>query len=360
MNTETPENVKTHEDSLEKNNKTNRIIYFDILNIIACIAVLYLHCNGAVHSFSDTRLWKESLVIEVLCYFAVPIFIMLSGATLLKYRERYTTKQYFLKRAEKILIPWVIWSLITYIIHNKNLNLLNFGNSFIYGKIESVYWFFSLIIYLYCLIPVLSILTEKEEYRKIMWGIVGFIFVIQSLLQPIFKMIHIPFPTILSYMSGQSSYIIYLLLGYLLSTTKINKKQKGLVYFLAIISLLTRYLYTMFLSINTGKLNSDSWGYTAFTGLFPTLAVFILIKDINWEKIFNKSKIKSCYVSKLASCSFGVYLIHMLIKGKVTSFLAMDTQSHFYRLVFPLILYIICTTIVYIIKKIPIVKKIVP
>lgn len=174
----------THGDFLVKKDRT---LYFDILNIIACIAVCFLHCNGAVHSFSNTRLWKECLIIEVLFYFAVPIFIMLSGATLLKYRERYTTKEYFIKRAKKILIPWIIWSLITYILHNKNLNLLNFASDFMYGKIEAVYWFFPLIIYLYCIIPVLSILTQKEEYRKVMWGIVAFIFVIQSVLQPIFN-----------------------------------------------------------------------------------------------------------------------------------------------------------------------------
>lgn len=89
------------EIKINNTNKNSRIVYFDILNIIACLAVCYLHCNGGVHSFSNTRFWKESLVIEVLCYFAVPIFIMLSGATLLKYKERYTTKQYFKKRIEK-------------------------------------------------------------------------------------------------------------------------------------------------------------------------------------------------------------------------------------------------------------------
>lgn len=30
-------------------NKKNRFIYFDILNILAIIAVIALHCNGIVH-----------------------------------------------------------------------------------------------------------------------------------------------------------------------------------------------------------------------------------------------------------------------------------------------------------------------
>lgn len=82
--------MKKMEKNVNKNTENNkRIIYYDILNILACIAVLFLHCNGEVHNFSNTRLWRECLVIEVLCYFAVPIFIMVSGATLLRYREIY-------------------------------------------------------------------------------------------------------------------------------------------------------------------------------------------------------------------------------------------------------------------------------
>lgn len=350
--------VRNQENSVIQINK--RVIYYDILNILACIAVVFLHCNGAVHNFRNTRLWKECLVIEVLCYFAVPIFIMISGATLLKYRERYTTKQYFNKRIEKVVIPWLIWSFIVYIVHNKNLNLMNFANKFINGKIETIYWFFPLIIYLYCIIPILSILTDKIEYRKTMWYIVGFIFLFQSLLQPVCKILDINFPSVLNYMVGQNSYIIYLLLGYMLSTSKLSRGKKLGIYVVAIISLLFKYLYTMYVSINTGILNKDSWGYTVFTGVFPAIAVFIFVKDINWEKILDKIKIDTKILTQLASCSFGVYLMHMLVKSKMVNLFNINTSSYFYRLIFPFILYIICVTIVFIIKKIPIVKKIVP
>lgn len=362
--------IKAMEKKIRKNNinpilvvnkiKDNRIIYFDILNIIACIAVLFLHCNGGVHSFSNTRLWKECLVIEVLFYFAVPIFVMLTGATLLNYRKRYDTKTYFCKRIEKVVIPWIIWSMIVYIVHNKNLNIINFLKSFINQKIETIYWFFPLIIYLYCLIPVLSILTEKEKYRKTMWGIVGFIFIFQTILKPLCQMLNITYPNVLNYTLEPNAYIIYLLLGYLLSTTDLNKKCKISLYILSIIALFTRYLYTMSASVETGVLNKASWGYTSFTGLFPAISVFILIKDLKWNEILSRIKVNPQILSNIASCSFGVYLMHMLVKSRITNLFNINTASYFYRLIFPLILYIICITLVYAIKKIPFIKKIVP
>lgn len=56
-----------------------------------------MHCNGLVHEFSDTAVWRQSLLVDALAYWAVPAFFMISGATLMRYRTRYSTGE-FLKR----------------------------------------------------------------------------------------------------------------------------------------------------------------------------------------------------------------------------------------------------------------------
>lgn len=80
---------------------TNRIVYLDLLNVLAIVAVIAMHCNGLVHGNPMTRAWNTSLVVECICYFAVPIFFMISGANLMKYRERYSTKVFFKKELLK-------------------------------------------------------------------------------------------------------------------------------------------------------------------------------------------------------------------------------------------------------------------
>ncbi len=164
---QTMEKSQTTCKSAQSNLNNNRVIYFDILNILACISVVFLHMNGIVHKYLPSRAWKTALIFEVVCYWAVPIFVMLSGATLLKYRERYNTKTFFKKRFLKVLVPWIIWSLILYIIKNKNFNLVQFVQDFSYGKIESIYWFFPLILFLYCLVPIFSVFTENKEHNQI-------------------------------------------------------------------------------------------------------------------------------------------------------------------------------------------------
>lgn len=74
--------------------ENKRTVYMDILNIISCIAVCILHCNGIVHTYSNSIEWRQALVAESIFYFAVPIFIMITGATLFNYRSRYNTKEY--------------------------------------------------------------------------------------------------------------------------------------------------------------------------------------------------------------------------------------------------------------------------
>ena len=340
--------------------KNKRIIYFDILNIIACLSVLFLHMNGIVHQYENIRAWKTALIFEVICYWAVPIFIMLSGATLLNYREKYDTKTFFKKRLSKILIPWIIWSMIIYVINTKSFNILNFVKDFLYCRIEGVYWFFPLILFLYCVIPVLSILTQKEENRNLLKGIVIFIFIFKGIIGPLCSVLDIKIPNIFEPFFEINGYIMLLVLGYLLSTTEIKKNKRVCIYILGIISAITMYSHIYIKSIQEGAINRKLSGYcTAITVLMAS-AVFLFIKNINWEKIFNKIQLNPKAISIIASCSFGIYLIHVLIMTKLTKALNFNVYSIWYRTLGTIALYLICLAIVYIIKKIPILKKIVP
>ena len=54
-------------------------IYIQILGVIACLAVVAMHVNGCFWQFSYDRYWITANIIECICYFAVPIFFMISS-----------------------------------------------------------------------------------------------------------------------------------------------------------------------------------------------------------------------------------------------------------------------------------------
>lgn len=72
--------------------------YITTLTVLSCIGVLFLHMNGIFWTFSKDSTWISANVIESIFYFSAPMFLMISGATLLDYRDRYDTKTFFKKR----------------------------------------------------------------------------------------------------------------------------------------------------------------------------------------------------------------------------------------------------------------------
>ena len=90
----------------------NHLDYIDVLNVLASFAVVMLHTNCFWDGPSIGRAWISANFIESFFYWAVPIFFMISGVTLMDYRQRMTTSEYFVHRVRKTLVPFVMWTLI--------------------------------------------------------------------------------------------------------------------------------------------------------------------------------------------------------------------------------------------------------
>lgn len=362
---ETNIEITPKEVSKEKmEGKKNRIIYYDVLNIIAIIAVIALHCNSIVHGKPNTRAWISSLVVECICYFAVPLFCMLSGATLMNYREKYDTKTFFKKRVLKVVIPFIFWAIVMFIwkIHIKWLDVSKFHtvadwiNAFLANQEEATYYFMFVILGLYLTMPVLSLLAKKE-YTKQLWFIVLLYFIFNAFLPNILGLFKIQYNNNLSTQLG--GYTIFVILGYLLSTQKIDKKYRILIYIGALIGVLYRFSTTFYLSKQAGTVIKTTWGYTSWHSILLTSAVFLFVKNMNLEQKIRNKKI-SQVLMQISSCSFGIYLIHKIIMYYEQTIFNINTFSWKWRTIGIIITYLISLAVVFILKKIPIIKKIVP
>lgn len=344
--------------------KSNRVIYFDILNIIAIIAVIAMHCNSIVHGKPNSTAWTTSLVIECICYFAVPLFCMLSGATLMNYREKYDTKTFFKKRLLKVAIPFIFWAIIMFVwkihigwINIQSINIpIKFINAFFANKEEATYYFMFIILGLYLTMPLLSLLAKKE-YTKQLWFVVLLYFIFNAFLPNILGLFKIQLNTNLTVQLG--GYVIFIILGYLLSTQNITKKYRILIYAGAIIGLIYRFATTFYLSKQAGSVVKTTWGYTSWHAILLTAAVFLIIKNLNFEKIITNSKVRN-FITKMSGCSFGIYLIHKIVMYYEQKILSIDVYSWQWRTIGIFSTYIICLVIVSIIKKLPLLKKTVP
>lgn len=344
-----------------ESNKTakKRVLYFDVLNIIATLGVVFLHTNGLAHTYSKTADWFQALAVEVLFYWPVPIFFMISGATLINYRSRYTTKEFFKKRFVRTVIPFVAWTLINAVL--KQINPLVIGEKAFINRcfntsIENVYWFFIPLFAIYIAMPVLSRLKNEKET---LWYMAGAAFLLNSVLPFLFAVVGLQWNYSLT-MPMVGGCLLFAVLGYLLSDTQFALRKRIIIYCLGLFGILLRYTGTVYLSMRDGMINRTFFGYLEFHSVFLAAAVFVLFKESNLIKRFENNEKVSRMISKLSGCSFGVYLIHMFILRFFLHVLPTECQGFVFRLVGPIAIYLIAIVVVYILKKIPLIKHIVP
>lgn len=336
--------------------------YLDILNILACLAVIFMHCNGIVHTYDNTRIWKESMIIETVCYWAVPIFFMITGATLMSYRKKYTTRVFFHKRFIKTVIPFVVWTIVNFFwkmflgnIVWDDLSLTSFLDLIVNTKIENIYWFFVPLFMVYMSMPVLSLLAE---HKYILWYMTGFGFITASVFPVLCRLLDVtPNSSFSAPVAG--GYLIFVILGYLLSQIDIEKKYRRMIYLFGIIGILIRYYFTVLWSIRDGQLNQTFWGYMNFPSVFLAIAVFCFIKYLPLHRWYNNPDI-SLFLSKISSASFGIYLIHMIIYRLIEHFAHIPNTTYIWRYIVPFVIYILSLVIVLTMKKLPLLKRIVP
>lgn len=159
-------------------------------------------------------------------------------------------------------------------------------------------------------------------------------------------------------MPMMSGYLIYPILGYLLAITSLKKWHRIVIYLLGISSAILRYVMTYILSSADGTINKLYFSYTEYYALFLASAVFVFLKYSDVVRKITESRLGSKVIPQMASLSFGVYLSHMIIYRKLTHIIVENTWQ--WRLLVPFLIYAICLGISYCIRKIPIIKRIIP
>lgn len=150
-----------------------RYAFMDVLNVVAIFAVMLLHVSLNIEGMRQDLAWDVALVYQCVAIFAVPIFLMVSGANLLGYRERYSTATFFKKRALRVVVTLVVWSAVMFLLlcfaspllgyEPRRFGLVPFVTQLLTNNVIGIYWFFYVIIGLYAVTPILSIIAANKR-----------------------------------------------------------------------------------------------------------------------------------------------------------------------------------------------------
>ncbi len=300
------------------NNK--RKFYFDYLRILATLAVITIHVTAEPWLLTDINSsdWFSLNLFSAAVRWAVPMFVMISGALFLNPQKEVITKNIFTKNILRIVTAFIFWSVFYAIINYTS------PTDFISAVLEGHYhlWFCFLIVGLYIIIPVLRQITKSSKTTRY-FLIVAFFFtflipdIIRELQQQIYSDLLLGLGNSLGDMFENSSfhftlgYTAYFILGFYLSATEMSKKVRIFTYILGIYGIIATIFYTYLISTYQQTTRVNYFEANTTNMLFSTIGIFCFAKyELGKIKIGEKMQLLIKTVSKY---SFGIYLVHPFV-----------------------------------------------
>lgn len=326
----------------------------DMLRVMSMFLVIIIHLANyycrAYASISHAS-YIGAIIFNTIARVAVPIFFMISGALLLS--KPYDKNKNF-NRIKKMVITTIIFTIV-YALWDHYFMGVKWPNaiSLIGSPSRAMLWFLYAIIALYAVLPFIKAMVDgMDEHLDKLFVILWLAFTGLAYLLKLW--IHLDFEYPLPIVAG-TYYLGYFVVGYLIYKykDKINYKKYNL---LNIIILLVSLGVTIGLTLYFSNLRDKYYSlYLAYRSLFMILAsleTFILL----YTNLPNKEYSLISFASKY---SFGVYLIHgMLLNVLMENLLAYKDIISFVGIPIGfVILASISLFVVFILKKVPILKE---
>lgn len=301
------------------------MIWIDNTKIVAMLAVIFIHSASMVvqNSSIGSEYWWIGNIYDSFFRWAVPVFLMVSGALLLDVNKKEEIGTFYRKRLARILVPIIFWSIffsvwnIIYLTKNTNYNSLLFIlNNIIKGEPYYHMWFFYMLTMLYVFTPFLrKIITNSSKIEMLIFTILGFLIVelvvIHAVLLKIYAVAFIEKPTL--FVIKFLYYIPFFCFGYLIRSNECNLAKSVLWGIFILSSLLTALGY-YWLSVYSGSNVGEYFrGGLCITVVPMAISVMCLFKA--WTQPIINDK----FTKLLASLSLGVYLIHPIIMSIIVN-----------------------------------------
>ena len=346
-----------------------RVIWIELLRVMACIGVIGIHA-GSQHFRDmplDSSVWAVSNFYHGINRFAVASFIMISGCLYLDSKRTWNLRRLWKRNILPIAAAYIFWQMFYAVYRIITNGTLAKGSKAALVKfmvyISKSYfhlWYLPMLIGLLIITPMLWEIVNSargkqwEEYMIVL-------FLVFQILPYTINYFSLPWKDhimdILQTVQPEmvTGYIGYFILGHYLSHYEVSKKLEYLVYVLGVILILAAIGLCYISSQKSGKPIQSFYENYTLAGFFWGSSFFKNhVSKIKWNE---KQEKRICY---LGSCTFGIYLIHALIRDilhriGIDSMMISNTAIAIPLLI--TMIFVLSLAAVMIIKKIPRVSK---
>lgn len=298
-----------------------RQLWIDALKTVSAFMVVLIHVSGSLYnnSFaSNSRVWFVMCVINAIPRFAVPCFLMITGAFSLGKDKSYDF-QTVRKKVIHILVPLVFWSVI-YIAARKALwnqgNVIEELLKIPFEFKDGALWYGYQLIWLYLGMPLWQMLWDKSTYKLRRYfvlftlGIPG-VLTMAGELSLLGVNEYLPFATI----RPELCYVGMLFLGRILYEAIATTDKRKLIK-ISLLSTIAGFVSmiagSVYLSANTNASAHNFFSEVRISGVLYGVGIFLAF-GIMKEYIAKLPRIISMAVTALSKVSLGVYLSHCLM-----------------------------------------------
>ncbi|WP_298441653.1 acyltransferase family protein [uncultured Ferrimonas sp.] len=279
------------------------IFYFHLLRVVAAFAVVMIHVLGPwreLYGVVPQHQWFSATAINAVSRWAVPVFIMLSGALLLFPSTPLNAQRYLQRRVAKVVVPFLAWSLIYCLISGGQSGDWQHTWDAILAlpKSPSWYhlWFFYDFIPLYFVIPLLGALLAKMSTEQIKLLLVAW------LLLTLTQWLRIDTPLRINLLL----YSGYLLLGWFL-----HQQRQYWRWWLGLggVMLLVNVVGSGWAAELKGGYSAKYMSYKTLNTALIAAMVFVLAQRYGYRV----SRALHRPILSLSRYSLGIYLLHPLL-----------------------------------------------
>ncbi len=332
------------------------------MRVAACLAIVTLHTVYAANVyFGDTLSARQnalSRMVENCMMWAVPSFLMITGALLLDTEKEITFKKLFGKYIWRMVTALFVFTMIfrafDMIMDEEAMGwraVLQGVQEFFTDSSWGHLWYLYLLIGLYLLLPFYKRIAAHSTGRELRYLLI--IYVVFLSLLPLIEAwgINCGF-----YICGALIYPFYLFCGYMIHQSILRVRTAAAWRLTAVSTVLIAVLTKV--RWDTGmELMEAFWSYSSILVILQTVGIFALLE--NW-KTEGKPRL-NWIIEKLDNCSFGVYLIHMIFVRLVLRYGGFDPYEHGGFLGFMALIigiFMVSFAIIWGLKKIPGVKRV--
>ncbi len=296
-------------------------------------------------------------------FLGVPLFVMLSGVLLLDpAKADEPLGVFYKKRFLHIGLPMIFWTIAYflwgYYIHGTELTPSSIFSGLLSGSYVHL-WFLYLLIGLYFVTPVLRIIVKHLDRQKFTLFLA--VWFIGTVFEPFMKIFlpNVGFNPVMFVFTGWAG--TFLLGVYLLNRRVSSWKLCLCVIAGLLIAVIGDGVAPLFAGAQaTGFFHE----YLSFSIILASAGVFLLLAAVPKSKVENDNSTISRFVNWVGKNTLGIYLVHIMVletleAGYLGLTVNMSTVSPIIEIpLITAITFVLTVAIVYALKKVPYVHKV--